>query len=200
MAVSNTSICNMALGRIGGKRINDFDDAGDTKLEAVQCRLHYEQTRNALLRSHWWRFASARKTLSRDPVTPDFEWDYQFDLPNDFLRMKRPYEDYSTNPEYPLMYSYELEGSKLLTNDTAMEIKYIKKVTDEAKFDPLFIEVLVLALALKFIPALAGGAVALRQDVEKELAVLMKKVRTIDRQETNTVGRLDLNTWNDARA
>lgn len=194
-AIDDTKICNMALGRIGAKRINDLNDVSDTKLEAIQCRLHYTQTRDALIRSHWWRFASDRATLSRDVETPDFEWSYQFSLPNDFLRMKKPYEGFRG----PLQRTYDLEGTKLLTNETTMEIKYIKKVTDEAQFDPLFIEVLVLTLALKFIPALAGGAVTLRQDVQGELTIVMRKVRALDRQETNTIGRADLRTWNDAR-
>ena len=60
MAISETSICNMALGRLGSKRINDFDDTDESSLPIVQCRLHYEQTRDALIRSHWWRFARGR--------------------------------------------------------------------------------------------------------------------------------------------
>lgn len=198
---SPTELCNMSLGRLGAKRINDIGNASDSKEEAIQCRLHYEQTRDALLRSHWWRFASARATLSADTETPDFEWTYQYPLPTDFLRMKKPYEGF-LNPQRPLQYTYELEGTMLLTDETTVEIKYIRKVTDVTKFDPLFIEVLVLTLALKMLPALAGvggAAMNLRTDIRDELKGLMSRVRVLDKQETNTVGRADLGTWNAAR-
>ena len=84
MAASETSIANMALGRIGSKRLNDID--ADTTVEAILCRLHYEQARNELLQSHVWRFALARSVLSEDTNTPDFQWDHQFDLPVDYFR------------------------------------------------------------------------------------------------------------------
>ena len=88
MAVNNTSICNMALSRIGAKRINDFDDDSDTKNEAIQCRLHFEQTRDALQRSHFWVFTKTRETLSQDTEDPDFEYANQFLLPSDMLRYR----------------------------------------------------------------------------------------------------------------
>jgi len=195
-----TEICNMALGRLGAKRINDYDDASDTKPEAIQCRLHYEQTRDALIRSHWWRFARARATLSANATDPDFEYDYAYDLPVDFLRMKKPYEAYGVTE---LLYTYSLEGKQLLSNETSMDIEYIKKVTDPNQFDPLFIEVLVLQLALKMVMPLTQDKV-LRRELHEELygtpqqRGLMARVRVIDKEETNTTSRKP--TWNDTFA
>ena len=195
-----TEICNMALGRLGAKRINDYDDASDTKPEAIQCRLHYEQTRDALIRSHWWRFARARATLSANATDPDFEYDYAYDLPVDFLRMKKPYE---ADGVTELLYTYSLEGKQLLSNETSMDIKYIKKVTDPNQFDPLFIEVLVLQLALKMVMPLTQDKV-LRRELHEELygtpqqRGLMARVRVIDKEETNTTSRKP--TWNDTFA
>lgn len=195
-----TEICNMALGRLGAKRINDYDDASDTKPEAIQCRLHYEQTRDALIRSHWWRFARARATLSANATDPDFEYDYAYDLPVDFLRMKKPYE---ADGVTELLYTYSLEGKQLLSNETSMDIEYIKKVTDPNQFDPLFIEVLVLQLALKMVMPLTQDKV-LRRELHEELygtpqqRGLMARVRVIDKEETNTTSRKP--TWNDTFA
>ena len=195
MALSETKICNAALAKIGAKRINNIDT--DTSPEAIQCRTHYEMTRDALIRSHWWRFASARKTLAEDVEDPTGdEWDNQFILPNDFLRMKSIYENRFSNENYR---SYALEGQRLLTNESTMEIRYIKKVTDVTEFDPLFVEVLVLQLALKLIPALAKTDTRLKESVKDDLKLLMPSVRALDSQETNTVGRYELETWNDAR-
>lgn len=188
MAVNETSICNMALGMIGASRINDL--TSDTTPEAIQCRTYYEITRDMLLRSYWWNFAFARADLVLDTETPSFEWDYQFLLPFDFLRMKPPVEDDDLE-------LYTIEGKKLLTDDSEVSIRYISKVTDAGMFDPLFVEVLVLQLALKFISALAGTrSIQLRQDLKQDLFVATRKAMAVNSQETNDTGSSD---WNNAR-
>lgn len=196
--MSATEICNMSLGRIGAKRINDIEDATDTKPEAIQCRLHYEQTRDALLRSNWWAFASDRESLTAESTAPDFEWDSQFPLPSDFLAMKAIYEDNNTARRISLQ-SYAIEGNKILSNESSMRIRYVKRVTDTSQFDPLFTEVLVLMLAIKLVMPLSQDKVLYR-DLKEELKPLMLKVRTHSRQESETIGRTDLRPWNDARA
>lgn len=209
--LSETKICNMALGRIGAKRINDLDDASDKKNEAIQCRLHYKQTRDALIRSHWWRFARSRATLSQNAEytadTTTFEWDFAYDLPNDFLRMwLKPFEDNSIG-FHNTRRTYSLEGKQLLSDEGTMEIRYIKKVTDVTEFDPLFVEVLVLQLALKMVIPLAGGGregMVMRQTLVIELfgtpaqPGLMSRVRAMDKSETRTLGRADASVWNDS--
>ena len=199
MASSSTIICNMALSGIGAKRINDFSDNTESSPEVIQCRLHYEQTRNALLRSFWWRFAGARAVLSeRDdvPAVEDFGWDYWWILPNDFMAMRYPYE--GDTPGRPNNYSYELQGRYMLSNRDSAEIVYTKKVEDESDFDPLFIEVFVLTLQQKFAMGIAGD-VKLKESVKADLKQVLPRVRAMDAQERNSVGRYDRNTWNNAR-
>lgn len=192
MAISEVSICNMALARIGANRINSLTDGS---VDARQCDTHYEQTRNALLRSHWWRFASARSVLSQDTVDPEFQWDNQFILPTGFMRLKAVFADNNTRSRTST-HSFAIEGQRLLTDDDAVSIRYIKKVDDPAEFDPLFVEVLVLALAIKLIMPLAQDK-GLRRELQEELEPLMRRVRTIDRQETNTI-RPSI-SWNESR-
>ena len=191
--LTETRICNMALGRLGALRIDDVEN--DSSLQTIQCRLHYEQTRDALLRSHKWRFASAREELDTTD-TPDFEWDYAFALPDDFLAMRSIYEDRFSDEN---LRTYALEGLLLLTNESSMEIRYIKKVTDVTKFDPLFVNVLTLLLADVLIGPLAGGDARIQKKIDTALDKLMPAVRALDRQETNTIGKGELETWNDAR-
>ena len=193
--LTETSICNMSLAKLGAKKIPVGQTVDDSAtLEAVQCRVHYEQTRNSLLRSYWWRFASARVELVVTD-TPDFEWDYAFDLPDDFLAMKSIYENRFSNEN---IRSYALEGKKLLTNESEMFIRYIKKVADVAEFDSLFVEVFVLQLALK-LTSLAGATPKIRESLKDDLKLLMHSVRALDGQETNTAGRVESLLWNDAR-
>jgi hypothetical protein len=187
----------MALAKIGAKRIDSLSDTAEDTLNARQCRLHYEQTRDALIRSHTWRFAMARVELSENTNAPAFEWDNAFDLPNNFLRHRSIYEDNNTTQKNVLR-SYAIEGKQVLSNDSTVELRYVKKVTDPAEFDPLFIEVLIQSLALKMVMPLSQDKV-LHRDLIEEMKPLMSKVRTMDRQETNNFERHDLGTWNDAR-
>lgn len=188
MALNETKICNMALGKLGAKRINDLGDATNTKPEAVQCRLHYEPTRDALLRSHSWRFARARKKLSQDTTDPAFEWDNQFILPNDFLRFRSIYEEDGATSKSR---RHAIEGQRLLTNLSTVSLRYIKKVTDPTEFDPLFVKVLVWLLADEMIGPLAGGDEKIQGKIDRALKLLMPKVFAVDMDETDVGGRSD---------
>ena len=191
MAISETSIANQALARLGAERLNNIDT--DTSVAARHAREHYAQTRDALLRSHWWRFASARATLAPDSSDPSFEYDHQYLLPNDFLAMQNMYDD-----DYPTTDTYVLEGDKLLTDQDGVNITYIKKVIDPQKFDALFVEVLVLQLAVKLVMPLSQDK-ALRREVQDELAGVMARARVLNDQERKKVGSSDRPIWNNAR-
>jgi len=92
---------------------------------------------------------------------------------------------------------FEIEGNLYLTNDSTVQIEYIKKVTDPTQFDALFVECLVLLLAKKLLPALAlTGPESLKQDIDNDLNEALSKARTVARQEINVSGRKD---WLHAR-
>lgn len=207
MALSETSILNMALGRIGSTRINDYTDNNEGNPEIVQARIHYEQTRDALLRSHWWRFARTRVALSPNATAPDFEYSNAFDLPGPpdaFLREWLPPWEDNSEVLGRTRNTYSLEGKQLLSNQTTMKLRYVRQVTDVSEFDPLFVEVLVLQLALKLVMPLSQDK-SLWQTLYGELwgvpgiKGVMSRVRTMDKQETNTLGQNDQPNWNDAR-
>jgi len=112
--MDNTDVSNAALGHIGAKRIADFDDTSEPNPQTIYCRLYLEKARDALIRSHLWRFAKKRLILkSTGDVV--FEWDNSFQLPSDFLRPLGIY-DGSDTPTGQTTRSYELEGTTLLMN------------------------------------------------------------------------------------
>ncbi len=192
--LSETSICNMSLAKLGAtKTLTNVET--DSSFEAVQCRLHYEQTRDALKRSHFWRFAAARSQLTAT-TDPDFEWGNAFDLPSDFLAFRSVYDNTLVDNT---RHSYAIEGLTFLTNDSSVDLRYTKKVTDVSEFDSLFIEVLVLQLALK-LTSLAGATPKIRESLKDDLKLLMPSVRALDRQEARGKGRADQFTWTDVRA
>jgi len=62
MAITDVSIANMALSRVGSaNKLTVLDGTGSE--ENRQCYLHFEPTRDALLRSHPWNFATKRTRL-----------------------------------------------------------------------------------------------------------------------------------------
>lgn len=241
-------VCNMSLNRMGETAITAAQLLDDEDPRAQACNHHYEQNRDALQRSHWWRFARARielvstwatatvyttdqyvsnddvwykcllahtsgalddepgtgaveatywTTLTAVDYTPDSEWDYMWDLPSDFLRFRSIYEEDGTTSKTRRR---ALEGQKLLTNLSGINLLYIKRIEDVAKFDPLYTEVFVLQLALKLLPARAGAgsaSLALSAEIKNELKPLMAQVRAIDNSETDVGGRSD---WNLARS
>ncbi len=202
MPESNTSLCNQSLGRIGAKRINDLDDTSDTKPEAQQCRLHFIPTRDALERSHFWVFNKGRKTLSQDTVDPDFEYARQFLLPSDFLRLRYKY-DGGAPSNHISVFSHSLEKNAdghrvMLIDDGSVNLVYSQLVTDAAKFDPLFVELLVLKLARKLSVPLSGDDKML-EGIDRDLKPLMASVRALDRNEGFGTRQNDQQHWEDAR-
>lgn len=138
MAISETSICNMALSRIGSKRINNIDDSS---VEAVHCRTQYDISRNNLLRAHPWRFSLARAVLSQDATDPAFGWEYAYALPNGCLRVL----SIDGDP------AFEVEGRKLMTDQDSAQIVYVKEITDPTQFDSMFVNLLALEIAVQLV-------------------------------------------------
>jgi hypothetical protein len=189
MALSVTLICNQALAKVGSKRINNYET--DTTNEAIQCRTHYESTRDALLRSHCWSFAIGRAELSEDTTAPSFEWDNQFILPTDFLRLLS-IDEFKDEDTSAINARFSIEGKRLMTDEDTASIVYIRQVTDVAEFDPLFVECLVLSLALKLVNGLAGTQTGqLKKDIKEELYSALSRARVVNRQEANAGGRYD---------
>ena len=195
--MSPTEVCNMALARFGARRINDYGDASEKTLEAIYCRLFYEQTAKAFMRSFLWHFAMDQASLSQDTVSPTFQWSYKYHLPSDFLRLVLVYD--GSDPKTGRTYdTYEIMGKHLYIEESTVSLKYIKWVSSEGEWDPLFVDAMVLTLARKLVIPLSQD-MKLKKDIDDDLAVLMRQVRALDRQEQLSIGRDALKTWNDAR-
>lgn len=254
------TICNQALAKLGSYVI-DFSDTtgtGDSGMAgnvATKSEIHYDQTRDALLRSAFWNFASDRLTLVDswatdttyttdqyvwsssilykcntahtsdtfetdyvyeagvlvlDGVEPvrdgsvglrywdmviarcPFEYSYKYSVPADFLRLKPNY--FKDN-----WIDARLEGTYIITDETELEIEYIKKITDPTAFDPLYTEVLICDLALKLLITLAGSGyptLANRKDILAERTVAMRRARAVCWSENK---KLNLSQWVNAR-
>lgn len=153
MAYSDTSICNLAIRDVGANRIVNLEET-NKQPEAMACRDLYSHNRDALLRSYDWPFARARVQLSEDTETPVFEFDHQFVMPSNFLRLRNYYDTDAGYEDGRRV--WVIEGKRILTNETAVYLRYVKQVTDPTEFDPLFVELLRTKLALDLLTTLAG--------------------------------------------
>lgn len=159
MAASITAICNRGLTLLGANRITSLDD---DSLEAKLCKEHYDDIRKALLRSHPWKFATKRIALAVSSTTPAWGWDYQYQLPNDCLRVTELYgQEQDTWTE---------EGRLLLTNSNEAKIKYVYDMIEVGNFDPNFTEVLAVDVAITLSYALTTS-----QGLRKDLIDLRKE-------------------------
>jgi len=262
MTLTAEGLCNMALDRIGATPMATGDLAAKVTDEAKQCDRHYEQTRDALLRSHTWRFASlwvelvideeadsgtstddtnttlkfydtgqawtinehassylwitggtgsdqirtiasntatylvpsvAFTTVPDDTSTyeiwanyPPYPWDYQYDLPSDFLRFAKT---------DPLHEPFEIVGTLLKSDEDAVTIEYVRQETDPDLFDPLFVDALVAALATRLVMPLLHDK-NLHKELQVEAEVALSKARLANQQESKMAKQ---QTWNEAR-
>lgn len=137
---ADVDICNLAMQKLGAKRIAVLTE--DSR-NARSCNTSYNFVRDAVVRSHPWSFALKRSQLAPSATTPAFDFGYQFPLPADCLRHLKPNDN---------DLDWVIEGGSILTNDVAstapvINLRYIARITDANKFDPLFIQAFAAALA-----------------------------------------------------
>jgi hypothetical protein len=174
---SKTDIVNIALGRLGAKRIMDVSD--DTNKTARLANTFWDHTVREVLRSHPWNCAKTRVELGQLSTAPAFEWDYQYQLPSDFLRMVRLNGLLAWEPED----FYEIEGNVLLTDQDAAKVQYIKHEEDTTKYDSLLVKAIACKLAAEMCVSLSeheGLSASLMQEFE---TVIMPRARRVDGNE-----------------
>ena len=93
-----------------------------------------------VLRSHPWNFANKRVELAQLTESPAFEYDFQFQLPADCLRVLK------TDDELDI---FKIEGRQLLSNNAIVKILYTSRIEDTTQFDSLFTETLSLMIGSK---------------------------------------------------
>lgn len=212
-ATSETQIANLALTRIGhNKQISSLDEG---TVAADLCKLHYPMCRDTLLRAHTWRFAIKRVALSALSASPAFEFAYAYPLPADFMRLIR------TDAEatgfsgaavygYPGVHGYAESGSVyrvesfngtrcLLSNESAVSIEYVARVSDVAQFDPMFVDVLAQFVASNICMALADNA-SLAETVMAIYKDKLSDARSTGAMEGTPREVIDTSGWLVARA
>jgi len=189
---SDVEICNMALLRCGAKpRIASLTEDSDN---ARACNTFYAMVRDAVLRSHPWNCAIARKTITALADTPDSDWDYQYQLPTNpwCLRMLQVGE----LADQPI--PWKVEGRRLMTDEGSPPIAYIKRITDTNEFDSMLVDVLVLKIAVKIVMPLTSNVNMHKSIIDEIEGISLPEARSIDGQESS-VDKIQVDGWDQAR-
>ena len=182
---SKIDIVNKSLGLLGTEFITSLTE--DTK-PARFANKFYESSRDAVFRAHPWNCCIKRASLSLLSTTPAYYFDYEFQLPGDFIRIILPEDD---------TIEYKIEGDKLLTTTTTFKTTYVFVNDTVGQYDALLKETIAARLA-------ADVAMPLVQDlqvVEAMTSLYDKKLaeaRSVDAMEGTPEG-IDSDFWLESR-
>ena len=174
---ADVDIVNRALSKLGETPITSL---GDPVKAAKLAASLYGIVRDDVITSHTWNFAKTRVMLPAEAKTPDFGWKYQYLLPSDNLRVMEagPWpqavmDDYIGGERR----SFVLEGGLLLTNHgPALNLIYLRRVTDVGLYPPSFIEALACKLAVEMCAALTDSN-SKREMAWREYDMAIKQAR-----------------------
>lgn len=155
MAVTQISICNSALAKVGQAPISSITQ--ETRAAQIINSL-WSLIQDEMLSCHEWNFAIKRVDLSPTSDEPAYEFTYEYDIPNDCLRVLETETDVTTIND-----RWVVEGRKILSNDSEISIRYIFRNEDYNSWSPQFAEVMAWKIAHSI-------AYALTQSTERERA------------------------------
>ena len=143
MSVTETTICNGALGFLSDGPITSLQDASE---QARLCNEHYPVARRLALQLHDWKFATRRALLNRLSVAPAFGYLYQYALPTGYLST---YETHPVDLVYVMESNPDTGAEVMLTDYETPGLVYSCDIEDSNRFSPLFVATLELVLAVR---------------------------------------------------
>jgi hypothetical protein len=171
---SDVDICNSALNMVGASNIISLTE--DSRAARL-CNQRFEFIRDSVFRSHPWNSLIRRAELAKETASPSWEYANQFGLPADpFCLRVLEVEGESDGVEYAI------EGRLLLSNEDAMKIKYVARITDPNEYDTLLIETISSAIAADIAYPLANS-LGLQQQMNAIYEARLREARFTDATE-----------------
>ena len=188
---SKVDLANEALLLLGANTITSFTDNDSI---AVLVNLFFPSERDAVLRSHRWNCAITTANIASLATTPIIDWEYKFTLPTDPYCL-RVLDVRTVTGDIKL--DHEIQGRELFTEESTVDITYIKRLDDTTQFDALLYQALVFRMAWKLaFPIMRSHTVMGQMGTMYEAVV--REARTIDSQE-GTPETIDTGTLSDLR-
>ena len=142
MPASTVSICNQAIGWVGGNIITSLDDGTD---EANLCKINYDNLRNAVLESADWTFAMKRFRVAPLTEVPEYGFSKSFLLDPSILRVISVGTGNEYNDENDI--DWVREENHILCNESVIYLRGIVEITDPTRFSSNFVQALAARLA-----------------------------------------------------
>lgn len=171
---SDVDICNSALNMVGASNIISLTE--DSRAARL-CNQRYPFIRDSVFRSHPWNALIRRAALAKDSESPAWEYANQFQLPADPYCLRVLELEGEENGV-----TYVVEGRKILTDEDAIKIKYVARVTDPNEYDRLLMETLSAAMAADIAYSLANS-LGLQQQMHALYETRLREARFTDATE-----------------
>lgn len=185
---SFVEITSNALRLLGDDPITSLSDDSE---RARLVNALYEEVRDEVTRAAMWNCAKDRQILASLATTPAFGWSFYHQLPSDCLRVVDVLSG-------DIRVEHELEGRKLMTDESTVNLIFLKKITDPNDMDSLFIGAYTAKLAAELAEPVTGSR-SLAEQMWQLYERKVREARTIDSQE-GTVSNLDIQQLVDARS
>ena len=188
--LSQTTICNVALSRIGIRQpIANIDENSET---ASICKLFFEQSLSLMFRERDWPFAQRQVDLALVSTNPTPSWSYSYRYPANFISIvdvrsgsstgsialpSNAYNLIVTDPalrhnKSPFTISSDVSGRLIYSNQASAIATGSYYIDDVLQFDPVFADALAWKLAYEIaIPLTRDSAMRDMARTEYENAV-----------------------------
>lgn len=170
---SKVDIINIALTFLGADNITSVTENSEN---ARRMNVIYVTVRDSLLRGHLWNFATLRASLASVDETPPWGYTNVHQIPTASLRVIHS----SISSQ-----DYRIEGRKIYSDDSSMEIKYISRETDTQKYPEDFIEAFAMKLAARLAYAITSSR-SLAKDANDLFKDKLREAKAADAQENTT--------------
>jgi len=182
---SEVSVANLALTGLGADRIISLTEETENarKVNAI-----FDLMRDEVQRAHPWNFAIQRRQFNQTTNTPLFEFDSEFQIPGDVLRIVST----ELNDE-----EYVVEGDKVLVNDTSFKCRCIVRITNPVLWDENFVTCFAARLEAELAYAISDSLTLAREKFQIYLNKL-REAKGVDAQE-GTPRELTADQWVTAR-
>lgn len=184
-------LINNALALLGEYSIESIENDG--RVEDL-VNYHYDSVWKEVLNSYNWSDAIRYVQLSQLSTSPLTEYDYQYQLPSNCLRV------ISLNETSDRLQSehYILQGDKLLTNEDTALIKYIEEI-DSTTVDPQLSKVFYTELAIRLAIPLVKSSDLRNRLQQDQQGSNIPKARYLNSIEQNPKKKLIKSKWLTAR-
>lgn len=155
MPWTDIEICNMALLHVAHtKFIAALDERSN---EARVCNLAYEKARDSTLEAFPWPEATKYITLGLVEETPNHDWDYLYQYPDDCLYARRLVTANGRNEPNPppFITGYSASGRVIYTSEADAVLEYTVRLEDPALFRQSLGDAISWYLAFLIAPGLA---------------------------------------------